>query len=121
GHGPQSVREFGSAFFFSSRRRHTRFSRDWSSDVCSSDLPAAGGTAPAGGRGSRGRASGDPRKAKAPARSPAGRRPGGGRGAPPEIGRASCRERGEVAEGGASLTRARGGESYTRERRDRRS
>src|SRR5690606_39872494 len=28
-------------FFFSSRRRHTRFSRDWSSDVCSSDLPSA--------------------------------------------------------------------------------
>src|SRR5690606_39763545 len=28
-------------FFFSSRRRHTRFSRDWSSDVCSSDLTAA--------------------------------------------------------------------------------
>src|SRR5690606_1402239 len=28
-------------FFFSSRRRHTRFSRDWSSDVCSSDLPLA--------------------------------------------------------------------------------
>src|SRR5207302_8344890 len=28
----------GSFFFFSSRRRHTRFSRDWSSDVCSSDL-----------------------------------------------------------------------------------
>src|SRR5436309_1432420 len=27
-------------FFFSSRRRHTRFSRDWSSDVCSSDLTA---------------------------------------------------------------------------------
>src|SRR2546422_2722178 len=26
------------AFFFSSRRRHTRCSRDWSSDVCSSDL-----------------------------------------------------------------------------------
>src|SRR5690606_40084602 len=25
-------------FFFSSRRLHTRFSRDWSSDVCSSDL-----------------------------------------------------------------------------------
>src|SRR6266511_1998058 len=25
-------------FFFSSRRRHTRFSRDWSSDACSSDL-----------------------------------------------------------------------------------
>src|SRR5690606_40595028 len=30
---------FFRVFFFSSRRRHTRFSRDWSSDVCSSDLP----------------------------------------------------------------------------------
>src|SRR2546422_11682246 len=29
-------------FFFSSRRRHTRCSRDWSSDVCSSDLNAFG-------------------------------------------------------------------------------
>src|SRR3712207_9064712 len=28
-------------FFFSSRRRHTRYWRDWSSDVCSSDLPVA--------------------------------------------------------------------------------
>src|SRR5207247_8230194 len=27
-------------FFFSSRRRHTRSTRDWSSDVCSSDLEA---------------------------------------------------------------------------------
>src|SRR6266436_2411017 len=33
-------------FFFSSRRRHTRCSRDWSSDVCSSDLdPALSGVA----------------------------------------------------------------------------
>src|SRR5256884_3249008 len=29
---------FRFVFFFSSRRRHTRCSRDWSSDVCSSDL-----------------------------------------------------------------------------------
>src|SRR5699024_7915166 len=29
-----------SIFFFSSRRRHTRSKRDWSSDVCSSDLAA---------------------------------------------------------------------------------
>src|SRR5258707_9260421 len=29
---------FLSFFFFSSRRRHTRYWRDWSSDVCSSDL-----------------------------------------------------------------------------------
>src|SRR5215510_11191931 len=28
-------------FFFSSRRRHTRWPRDWSSDVCSSDLMTA--------------------------------------------------------------------------------
>src|SRR6266508_275199 len=28
-------------FFFSSRRRHTRWPRDWSSDVCSSDLKGA--------------------------------------------------------------------------------
>src|SRR5947209_16446222 len=34
-------------FFFSSRRRHTRYWRDWSSDVCSSDLTGVrvGGTA----------------------------------------------------------------------------
>src|SRR5690625_2444758 len=30
----------GVFFFFSSRRRHTRWPRDWSSDVCSSDLTA---------------------------------------------------------------------------------
>src|SRR3712207_8638439 len=30
--------EVGMFFFFSSRRRHTRYWRDWSSDVCSSDL-----------------------------------------------------------------------------------
>src|SRR5207249_9165544 len=32
----------GVCFFFSSRRRHTRSKRDWSSDVCSSDLAAGG-------------------------------------------------------------------------------
>src|SRR6266508_5128897 len=31
---------FSVCFFFSSRRRHTRWPRDWSSDVCSSDLRA---------------------------------------------------------------------------------
>src|SRR5699024_11843796 len=44
---PTMFTDFGSArrlfllhffFFFSSRRRHTRSKRDWSSDVCSSDL-----------------------------------------------------------------------------------
>src|SRR5438445_7344596 len=33
----------GVCFFFSSRRRHTRYWRDWSSDVCSSDLARPGG------------------------------------------------------------------------------
>src|SRR2546429_5319333 len=37
-------------FFFSSRRRHTRCSRDWSSDVCSSDLATDRDTALAGER-----------------------------------------------------------------------
>src|SRR5207237_1745723 len=32
--------DFFRVFFFSSRRRHTRFKCDWSSDVCSSDLRA---------------------------------------------------------------------------------
>src|SRR4051794_41773791 len=33
-------------FFFSSRRRHTRWTGDWSSDVCSSDLYATGSDLP---------------------------------------------------------------------------
>src|SRR2546427_7777626 len=33
-------------FFFSSRRRHTRFDCDWSSDVCSSDLRQTSGGGP---------------------------------------------------------------------------
>src|SRR3712207_7866877 len=45
-------------FFFSSRRRHTRYWRDWSSDVCSSDLAAdpGGGHRRARRRVSRGTA-----------------------------------------------------------------
>src|SRR5260370_19936781 len=38
---------FYSIFFFSSRRRHTRFKCDWSSDVCSSDLSRQHGQQPA--------------------------------------------------------------------------
>src|SRR3712207_9092768 len=37
------VEVFGVCFFFSSRRRHTRYWRDWSSDVCSSDLTGGAG------------------------------------------------------------------------------
>src|SRR6266498_2834323 len=36
-------------FFFSSRRRHTRCGRDWSSDVCSSDLGPTNATISASG------------------------------------------------------------------------
>src|SRR3989440_4328912 len=72
------------AFFFSSRRRHTRSDRDWSSDVCSSDLGRRSGAsrvargaagADRGGRGSRAAAHGP--LSDAPGRR--GRR-GGGRG-----------------------------------------
>ena len=38
-----SISEVRKVFFFSSRRRHTRLRRDWSSDVCSSDLAAENG------------------------------------------------------------------------------
>src|SRR5699024_11720290 len=92
-------------FFFSSRRRHTRSKRDWSSDVCSSDL-----------------ASGEPllrddlvehlarvgiERARDLAdlgvvedrREAAGQLPGLEERRPVdvEIGRASCRERGEIS------------------------
>src|SRR4030066_1870121 len=66
-------------FFFSSRRRHTRFKCDWSSDVCSSDL---------GGLRDRG---GD-----LPVRRLAGHRLH-------QIGRASCRGRGEISVGAVSF------------------
>src|SRR5690349_12795785 len=71
------------AFFFSSRRRHTRSLRDWSSDVCSSDLIAGPparvrdvGAAPRRGRRpapGRGRRMGSRRRRPAAPR-PAGRR-----------------------------------------------
>src|SRR5688500_7982997 len=83
-------------FFFSSRRRHTRLQGDWSSDVCSSDLgaamtgvllvlaAAAAWLAPVETR-------------------PAPRAPR--RAAAVEIGRASCRGRGEVSGVGGALER----------------
>src|SRR5690606_39296245 len=100
------------SFFFSSRRRHTSFSRDWSSDVCSSDLTRLGVR---GGDGQRalllvGEFLGDLLDAFDLAQD----FPGRGNDALPrwrhagqvfatareEIGRASCRARRAVAEGG---------------------
>src|SRR5690606_39288640 len=74
----------GKNCIFSSRRRHTRFSRDWSSDVCSSDLSGRDGS-PWGRRGRR-RAVAHPVSGTASAASVRG---GGGRRASP----ACCRER----------------------------
>src|SRR5690606_39914574 len=104
-------------FLFSSRRRHTRFSRDWSSDVCSSDLPHIGG----GERDEKKRDVGD-EQPTCPGRH--GRFPlesGTRNGAlshafsivarssvsavsDAEIGRASCRERGENAVADGAVT-----------------
>src|SRR5205085_5784275 len=89
-------------FFFSSRRRHTRFDCDWSSDVCSSDLgtPSTCGTCseylehynaerPHQARGNvpLPEADEEPRVLPFPSGKVKCREAGG------EIGRASCRER----------------------------
>src|SRR5207245_5732283 len=98
------------SFFFSSRRRHTRCYRDWSSDVCSSDLAllahftaiarATAGTEPAEAlRAARrhevvSRAVDELERNGSPAlvlEAMVARM---------KIGRASCRERGEDAVGG---------------------
>src|SRR5699024_11812248 len=89
-------------FLFSSRRRHTRSKRDWSSDVCSSDLGRCRddgkGSCLRCGRFSRWKiydtgtyydSHSSPISKKAWKRSRSG-----------EIGRASCRERGERTGGG---------------------
>src|SRR5256885_14272961 len=75
-----------SAFFFSSRRRHTRLQGDWSSDVCSSDLVAL-----------------EPVVAVSPG-GLAGAGPGlAGGGGQAGVGRAAGRGRGEISGGGASF------------------
>src|SRR2546429_9205854 len=94
-------------FFFSSRRRHTRCSRDWSSDVCSSDLGQD--VLENGSPRAHGLTSGWLNRALA--RSPGqARREAGvalGQNVPPvmrgQIGRASGRERGEISGGAVSL------------------
>src|SRR3712207_9348938 len=69
-------------FFVSSRRRHTRYWRDWSSDVCSSDLDER-------------RRRLEPRRVRPLLAH--GESPGHGRRRGRPIGRASCRERGEIS------------------------
>src|SRR5437762_12991614 len=87
-------------FFFSSRRRHTRYIGDWSSDVCSSDLElnqrrdVHRKEAPREAIDEA--ATGDGRAVHDVEVLPAER----DRARPLEIGRASCRERVEISVGG---------------------
>src|SRR2546422_6202664 len=63
-------------FFFSSRRRHTRCSRDWSSDVCSSDLGRRLGPGPRGRRPRSSDRAGRRQAEGRPVRAGVWRRPG---------------------------------------------
>src|SRR5690625_7381736 len=96
-------------FFFSSRRRHTRWPRDWSSDVCSSDLPGRSGpwslisvitedqrTAPLL------ETSDEPPESSLIIALLSGS---------DEIGRASCRERVEISEGAEEVKDQRGSDA----------
>src|SRR5207245_5659146 len=91
-------------FFFSSRRRHTRCYRDWSSDVCSSDLlsaPDLRAALSARRSGAERVLESTPRRAR--------RRERDARGVVwtgeecREIGRASCRGGGEVGGGAGGV------------------
>src|SRR5207245_8662372 len=105
-----------SRFFFSSRRRHTRCYRDWSSDVCSSDLPPPAAP-PVAQPGEFTRMFHSPGAPSAPPPAPPQnpQRYGSGGGAtqafsvpaapPAQIGRASCRESVKDATGREAIDR----------------
>src|SRR5262245_63509591 len=95
-------------FFFSSRRRHTRCLSDWSSDVCSSDLAEMPpsellvSVMPAGttGSGAGMMCQAEPSQCSISVRA-VSLRPTA-QAFPPQIGRASCRERVVSAGGGVT-------------------
>src|SRR5690606_40349525 len=98
-----------SLFFFSSRRRHTRFSRDWSSDVCSSDLAvediAAAEARPRAWVQDLQRRTVRTLRELLADELPAGQSADtAAASARPEIGRASCRERVWIAVGAVAVT-----------------
>src|SRR5437879_11941454 len=106
-------------FFFSSRRRHTRYIGDWSSDVCSSDLSIR--------KGYEARTRRDSQTRRHPGR--AFREAQGSQPWPPtrfgvaswwtaQIGRASCRERVEVGVGAGTGQEKEGGERSDRRQRE---
>src|SRR5690606_40302019 len=111
---PRNPASGADSFFFSSRRRHTRFSRDWSSDVCSSDLTVSSER--------RGLTVNDAPEDKLEATPAPARRPrlrGWLSRQSRQIGRASCRERAEIAVAADSGARTRSGHetrTYTRQR-----
>src|SRR2546429_9244584 len=80
-------------FFFSSRRRHTRCSRDWSSDVCSSDLWSCDLLVPTEHPNNL-----DTSSCSCPSTSCKTKT-----ARYPEIGRASCRERVKISVAAVSL------------------
>src|SRR2546428_2344969 len=99
-------------FFFSSRRRHTRSDRDWSSDVCSSDLEEgreAAGSAPPTGQRLLGPAFIAAVAYVDPGNFATNMAAGARYGylllwvVLMGIGRASCRERGEISVGAGSI------------------
>src|SRR2546427_13253009 len=99
-----------SIFFFSSRRRHTRFDCDWSSDVCSSDLGGRAARAVRGGGRDR-LVPGPQEEHGAPGGRNGGRSGAAGR---PEIGRAAWRERGEISVVAVSLKKKKTPDHATR-------
>src|SRR5262249_62344206 len=114
-----SLRRFDAVlfFFFSSRRRHTRLVSDWSSDVCSSDLQLAEVLVR---RGDEAHADADRLLAAdaddllllehaEQARLDAERQVG--HLVHEEIGRASCRERGEMSGGAGAVEKERSGDA----------
>src|SRR5690625_7503799 len=101
-------------FFFSSRRRHTRWPRDWSSDVCSSDLDRMPAFLPGEklGEGLRpGKLDPDERADLHAGLGEVSEQIAGTL----EIGRASCRERVESSVGAVALEK----EKTRSEKRDR--
>src|SRR5262249_59868626 len=90
-------------FFFSSRRRHTRLVSDWSSDVCSSDLLEDLLAYEASGSSER-RADVQEVSNYLAALAYARRELASEKG---QIGRASCRERGGMSEGGGGMKERR--------------
>src|SRR4051794_41269133 len=88
---------FHRIFFFSSRRRHTRWTGDWSSDVCSSDLDLAA----SGVHVLDHEPDGSPPDPGVTATAHGARQV-------EEIGRASCRERVKIGGVGGSLKKKLG-------------